>query len=139
MPGVCRFSHVQVTHAMGLVLQVIAQTPDMILECAWVVQFFILPSLPPAEPRISMQSHPESSAAEHIHADICTVQALLHKRLSGQQRHAKRQQLHRGPALGLCPGDGHLGQQGQAQGNLQTTASIDACQRESQHSHKPEA
>ena len=83
------------------------------------------------------------SAAEHIHADICTVQTLLHKRLSSQQRHAQRQQLHRGPALGLCPGDGHLGQQGQAQGNLQTTASIYADHRKMrqgvmQHSHMRE-
>ena len=42
--------------------------------------------------------------------------------------------------FGLCPGDGHLGQQGQAQGNLQTTASIYTCRRDmrqedSQHSH----
>ena len=50
----------------------------------------MLPGLPAAEAHTSIQSHPVPSAAKHIHAYICTVQTLLHERLSSQQRHAKR-------------------------------------------------
>ena len=64
---------------------------------------------------------PVDSAPEDVLADLCTVQALLDKGLCCKQGHSQGQQLHRSPALGLRLGYGHLGQQGQPQGNLQNT------------------